>query len=134
ALETSRNGLPLAHLSGQPENGAGRKPTSASAKARNARAGRCLATFPSWYLLCQTMQHPRVRLAEHCQCELCTMTQTMLPAAMICIGTPSLFVLDDWRRRRWLKRCKAFFIMNGSAPAPESRTFRQNVFEGDEGE
>src|SRR5262249_35130189 len=49
-------------------------------------------------------------------------------------SSPSLFVLDDWRRRRWLKRCKAFFIMNGSAPAPESRTFRQNVFEGDEGE
>jgi len=62
------------------------------------------------------------------------MTQTMLPAAMICIRTPALFVLDDWRRRRWLKRCKAFFIMNGSAPAPESRTFRQNMFEGDEGE
>ena len=37
------------------------------------------------------MQHPRVRLGEHCQCELCTMTQTMLPAAMIRIGTPSLF-------------------------------------------
>jgi hypothetical protein len=28
----------------------------------------------------------------------------------------------------------AFFIMNGPAPAPESRTFRQNVCEGDEGE
>jgi hypothetical protein len=28
----------------------------------------------------------------------------------------------------------AFFIMNGPVPAPESRTFRQNVFEGDEGE
>jgi hypothetical protein len=28
----------------------------------------------------------------------------------------------------------AFFILNGPAPAPESRTFRQNVFEGDEGE
>jgi hypothetical protein len=28
----------------------------------------------------------------------------------------------------------AFFIRNGPAPAPESRTFRQNVFEGDEGE
>src|SRR2546430_65924 len=24
----------------------------------------------------------------------------------------------------------AFFILNGPAPAPESRTFRQNVFEG----
>ena len=28
----------------------------------------------------------------------------------------------------------AFFIMNGPVPAPESRAFRQNVFEGDEGE
>ena len=28
----------------------------------------------------------------------------------------------------------AFFIMNGPVPAPECRTFRQNVFEGDEGE
>src|SRR5262245_66095129 len=68
---------------------AGRRPAP---RPKRATPGpRCLATFPSWYVLCQTMQHPRVRLGEHCQCELCTMTQTMLPAAMIRIGTPSLF-------------------------------------------
>jgi hypothetical protein len=28
----------------------------------------------------------------------------------------------------------AFFVMDGPAPTPESRNFRQHVFEGDQGE
>jgi hypothetical protein len=28
----------------------------------------------------------------------------------------------------------AFFILDGPAPTPEDRTFRRNVYEGDEGE
>ena len=31
-------------------------------------------------------------------------------------------------------RVAAFFIMDGPAPTPDSRAFRQHVFDGDDGE